>query len=722
MVDRAEFNRVTTRAARFFVAAVEGIRVGIGPTLPEGPPGALRLAVRLLELNELDPLSPATRWGDIAERSRAIDAGLLRDDEPRLMLHALPAVDPQWLPPVVTELRAAVDELSRAAIDDPLGTLYESALGCARPDGDAARERPTQRRASRRRSAGAFYTPVALIDHLIACALDPALPTGDLAGWRDALPRVCDPACGSGRFLVAAAKRVAAWLAEHAPGGAERATRFAVSSCVFGVDIDPTAVELTRFRLWRLASGDDSVADVLKQRCRVGDALLGAAVDPTLTGEAAALWCERAAGGPVRGLFHWQDEFPAVFQRTSPTRSGFDVVLGNPPFLAQLSSRTSRTPQAARIVDAWSGGAVRRYADSSAAFVVRAVQLAKPGGRVALVQPLSLLASQDARGARDWIAMRAALEHLWLGTTPVFAGADVLTCAPVLLAGAASVGVVGRSRGVPVEPLQAAPATRDELRHGSAWSFLLADAIGVPRVTLAASRTLADFAAATADFRDQYYGLKGLLVDRPDAADERFPPLITSGLIDPAECRWGRSPTRVLKQTWSAPRVDRAAMDASGTLGAWMSARLVPKLLVATQTRVIEAVADAAGVLLPSTPVLTVVPHDQTNLWRVGAVLLSPVASAVALREVAGSARSGDTIKLAARQVLALPAPRDDAMWDRAADAFRRANAATDLAERREWLRAGAADSIRAFGVPAGDAEALLAWWWDRLPRRVRLV
>src|SRR5918995_691779 len=86
-------------------------------------------------------------------------------------------------------------------------------------------------------------------------------------------------------------------------------------------------------------------------------------------------------------------------------------------------------------------------------------------------------------------------------------------------------------------------------------------------------------------------------------------------------------PTRFARQRYDAPLVDLAAVR-SGPLGSWADARLVPKLLVAGQGRVIEAVVDERGEWLPSVPVVSVVPRESADLWRILAVLLAPPVGA----------------------------------------------------------------------------------------------
>lgn len=156
--------------------------------------------------------------------------------------------------------------------------------------------------------------------------------------------------------------------------------------------------------------------------------------------------------------------------------------------------------------------------------------------------------------------------------------------------------------------------------------------------------------------------------------------------------------------------VDVAAVVAEDPrLGAWLERILVPKVLVACQTRVVEAVVDADGALLPSVPVIAVC-ADPARLFDVAAVLLAPHTSAWAVRRAAGTALSADAIKLSAKQVLDAPLPRDVGAWAAGAEHLRQAGRGLGDAP------AFAAIMNQAYELePDGD---LTAWWLARLPDR----
>ncbi len=524
-----------------------------------------------------------------------------------------------------------------------------------------------------RRAAGAWFTPWPLVEHLLDLALDPA--AGEV--------RVLDPACGAGVFLAAAARRLARRALADDPAADVVAL---VARSVHGVDLDPDAAELGRVVLWlELLPWLDATSPLPVLGVSAGDAL----------GEAA------------------------------PAQAAYDVVVGNPPFLNQLERATAQERAAAERVRREDPGLLGPYTDLSAVFLARAASWVRPGGRVALVQPVSLLAARDASGVRQRLADTCVLEALWTSDGRAF-DAAVNTCAPVLRRRVSdeAQGAVARSGGLPPEPSAAVPC--GDLR--GSWGHLVAAGLGVPSLAWRTAGVLGDLATCTADFRDQYYGLAGAVEE--GAASPGSVPLVTSGLLEPGRCDWGVRPTRFLKQAWDSPVVvlERLTDD----LTAWARARLVPKVLVGTQGRVVEAVADPEGRWLPSVPVISVVPRDG-HVWHVLAVLLAPPVSVHAATTYAGAALSPTALKLSARQVAALPLPVDRDAWDAAADSVvtgtRRSSAAgrgADVRGVRRRARTGAglvaraglqepaegSTSIRPPGARSSDRPMTIRWIW----------
>jgi len=522
---------------------------------------------------------------------------------------------------------------------------------------------------SRRKAQGAHYTPPALVDHLVAEAL---------VGFRRSTTpvRIVDPACGSGNFLVAVARRLAARR------GADMAQ--ILEHSIHGIDIDAAALALAREALRALLPASTTA----RRRAAVARALDAHLVHGDALSERA--W---------RGL----------------GSERFDLVLGNPPFLGQLKRGTASTRTRARRVSRTTAGAVKRYADTSAAFLLRGLEALGPTGRLGFVMPLSFLAAADVRSARDAALERAMLRAIWAAKEGLFEDANVRVCALVFEAGPRpSPPPLRRAFGLEFKPLPDARECVPTPRPGDeTWSPMLADAFGAPSVALGVEegRSIGSIARATADFRDQYYGLRGALVEDRGAPA----PLITTKHVDLASNAWGACDVRILGARMRHPGVDARALSNTPKMLAWMRARRVPKILVATQTKVIEAWVDEAGDAVPLVPLITVTPARRADLWRVAAAVASPVVAARAVALYAGSALSAAAIKLSARQLLDMPLPRDARQWTRSARELKRASLARTPAARERALRAFASASCQAHGLRGRELAEVLAFWESRM-------
>jgi hypothetical protein len=142
---------------------------------------------------------------------------------------------------------------------------------------------------SDRKTTGSYYTPPELVGQLIKSALEPVI-ADKLKGAKTPAEqeaallslKVCDPACGSGHFLLAAARRIGKELAKVRTGEAQpgpeplrKAIRDAIQNCIYGVDLNPLAVDLCKVALWIEGFNRGFPLNFLDHRIKCGNSLVG---------------------------------------------------------------------------------------------------------------------------------------------------------------------------------------------------------------------------------------------------------------------------------------------------------------------------------------------------------------------------------------------------------------------------------------------------------------
>lgn len=562
-------------------------------------------------------------------------------------------------PPVLVDLDGAGSLPAEAWEPWLVGAVHELAVGV-----------------DDRRARGAWYTPRSVVEGLVAVAFETAPGDGGWAAWPE---RVIDPTCGAGGFLLAALDGLVA----RGLAPAEAVGR------IGGMDLDPGAVEVARWsiQLWLGSQLGSQLGPEGGGWVEAGE--LAARAD-LVVGDALVDWPSR-----------WRARV---------------LVVGNPPFASPLK-RGAVPEVAARYRAEW-GELLGPYADLGAIHLWHAVASVADGSTVALVQPQSVLASRDTEGLRAHLGEVAPLEVLWAAREAVF-DAGVRACAPILAVGGAQptrVGLLGGPDAAPVG--STGPDT--------GWAEAAAEAVGAPRLTLDEGQRLGSMVTATAGFRDEHYGLVGAC--REASGDELVQPLcesvgvgrvVTVGSVDPLTITWGRSPIRFGGSDWHHPVVDLDNLPPK--VERWCRRLAQPKILLATQAKILEPVVDRRGDLVPATPLIAVLaPPDQLD--RVAAVLLAPPVSLWAWRRWFGAALSVNALKLAASQVGELPLPPDDARWAQAAALLADRDQGADpdpglgLDPARAW---DVADEVAALMTDAYQADPdVLAWWRSRRPPR----
>lgn len=167
---------------------------------------------------------------------------------------------------------------------EELGSVYEGLLELVPVREDEGRTFSfaggAEARGNARKVSGSYYTPDSLVQCLLDSALDPVLERAEAEGGADAILElnVIDPACGSGHFLLGAARRMATRVAQLRNPDApdyNAAMRDVVRNCIHGVDRNPMAIELAKVALWIESVEPGKPLGFLDANIQCGDSLLG---------------------------------------------------------------------------------------------------------------------------------------------------------------------------------------------------------------------------------------------------------------------------------------------------------------------------------------------------------------------------------------------------------------------------------------------------------------
>ncbi|MDP1766901.1 MAG: Eco57I restriction-modification methylase domain-containing protein [Methylotenera sp.] len=235
------------------------------------------------------------------------------------------------------------------------------------------------------------------------------------SAWRDALSeiKVLDPACGSGAFLVAAYDLLN--LEYHQINEQIQAITGSfglfdinheiLNSNLFGVDLNPESIEISKLSLWLKTAQRGKPLQSLETNLRVGNSLIN---------EAGSEFSPRA--------FDWQGAFPQVLGA-----GGFDVVLGNPPYVRQ--ERFSATkPYLQTHYQVYHG-----VADLYSYFYELGVRLLKPNGMLGYISSSTFFKTGSGAPLRQFLAQQTSLNVLVdFGDIQVFEGVTTYPAVVIL--------------------------------------------------------------------------------------------------------------------------------------------------------------------------------------------------------------------------------------------------------------------------------------------------
>ena len=331
-------------------------------------------------------------------------------------------------------------------------------------------------------------------------------------------------------------------------------------------------------------SGKGAGAEGVITTAVLAEHLSGRPIDPHALGQAQALSAENR-------FFHWPLEFPEILghgpSSSTQNRRGFDVVLGNPPFVNAIEGGIDKPVKKFLSV---TSNELTGTADLAYHFVARAHRIASPKGTVGLVQPKGFLNAASAAALRDLLTRDRPPRVLYVPEGGAFfEGAAAYVCTVVL---GAQQGTCFVADGESPDSAEWQAGTITE----SNWWRAAQEILGKLSPMSATERaTLQDHFEITASMTaGDAYAIKPFIVDDKSSP---FLRLVTTGLIDPDRCLWGKVPCRYLKEDYAFPTVEPSSELPRALLRRLAKAKR-PKLLIAGLCDRLEAFVDEEAVYI----------------------------------------------------------------------------------------------------------------------------
>lgn len=235
---------------------------------------------------------------------------------------------------------------------------------------------------------------------------------------------ICDPACGSGAFLNQALEFL---IAEHRYVDELQAKLLGESLIlsdiensilernIYGVDLNDESVEIAKLSLWLRTAQKGRKLNSLNNNIKCGNSLID---DPAVAGDKA---------------FSWEKEFPEVFAEkvsadgTLVKSGGFDVVIGNPPYLRVQGIKENHKVESLFIESKYTS-ATGRY-DLYILFIEKSTKIINKEGKVSFILPHNFITGKLGSGIRKLLSQDGLIEEiLHFGSHLVFSDASTYTC------------------------------------------------------------------------------------------------------------------------------------------------------------------------------------------------------------------------------------------------------------------------------------------------------
>ena len=446
---------------------------------------------------------------------------------------------------------------------------------------------------------------------------------------------ICDPACGSGAFLNAALQFL---MAEHklidemeakitgSTIAFQAVENSILENNLYGVDINEESVEIARLALWLRTAKPHRKLNSLNNNIKCGNSLIS---DPNIAGDKA---------------FDWKKEFQQVFEK-----GGFDVVIGNPPYV-DSETMTKSIPEQREYISQTYQYAKGNW-DLLVPFIEKAYRLLRENGKMAFITSNKWLALDYGTAIRT-----LAVPHLSFlvdcTTEKVFDSANVSSVVFGLDSKTTDAFKIGIVKNAEIRNIDTLKIKDIESLITNNLSLAFSEGIGViaklsrlPQLKDLGYNVFGSFTTGEA------YLLVPFVNDNPTPSDIEFK-LINTGTIDKYSSLWGQSEIKYLGKQLQYPVVKRDEFRQNFPNRYEKLNR--PKVII-TGIRYFEVIIDPANEYLPAKSTVTIT-GDFNALYYLIAVLNSRIINFY-IRENYYSSSMGGGINFTPDLVRTLPIP-----------------------------------------------------------------
>ncbi|MEG4034329.1 Eco57I restriction-modification methylase domain-containing protein [Microcoleus sp. S36b_A4] len=396
--------------------------------------------------NHKDQYNPRLIWENYQSVFRWVDVG---NDDPPVpgynggLFKFDPVLDVQLTVP--NPLCSLLNKLTIFDFDtevsvDILGHIFEQSVTDLEELNAETTGQEYNQKKGKRKTQGVFYTPAFITQYIVEVSLGGYLQRreqelrdfflmGEVAevsvqpakktaikfwkAYRDEVlqkTRVIDPACGSGAFLIAAFdylmqqyervdRELNALGCQPKDGNSLEFDRSILSNNLYGVDLLPESAEITKLSLWLKTAEPGKTLTYLDDNIKAGNSIV-------------------ADSNVADTAFDWQAEFSQIF-----ADGGFDVVIGNPPYVRQELLSPIK-PYLQANYESYNG-----VADLYTYFYELGLKILKPGGVLSYIVTNKWLRSGYGEPLRKFFASQGLLEQIIdFGHAPIFEDADTFPC------------------------------------------------------------------------------------------------------------------------------------------------------------------------------------------------------------------------------------------------------------------------------------------------------